>query len=400
MGLVDGKYCYLAFVLSSWHPRQHDLSKRYLTFNQYQRLAAMSFDQYFENGEPEWLENDNVSEWYGIVEEALYAADLQSRRQRGQLELSLMKPLPMIPEDAVEESPVVVSSDATTRRPSSVYSSEVDFSHWPNPHAAETNVPKPYEGHESQNTGEVAIARRPSSVYSTDFDSPQSPESNALNYWASNICTVSDDRSMRSLRKKPFERQLSDSRSSNSDWSASVFSSNMERRSTASSIYSVNSSVYSYNSYVKNACTHARNISDGSMASSKKVRFEETALVSFFDLSDDEDEDTGGKEDDSDSSGGARAKSYSASKCLKAGRQLGKKALSLRIATSPKTTPTHAKASSMPANDVPALSAWLFRSSLLDRISTSPTNPGTGLEGQLMAGAAESAKARRVLGLK
>lgn len=360
----------------------------------------MSFDQYFEGSEADWLGSNSVDDWYRIVEEALYTAELQPRRQGGKLELSLMKPLPMIPEDTFEESPMVLPIDAAIpRRPSSVYSSDADFSHWPNPHTVEIYVPENNKEHAFQSTDECAIVRRPSSVYSTDFDSPESLESSALNDWASDICVVSDNSSMRSLRKKPFERTSSGVRSSGSDWSTSIGSSDLERRSKASSIYSVDSSVYSYDSHVKSACMHARNVSDGSAISSKKVRFEETAMVSFFDLSDN-DEDENSKEDDSEGSGHARVKPYSTSKCLKAGRQLRKKAFSLRIATSPKATQTHAKASSMPSSDVPALSAWLFRSSLLDRISTSPTSPEAGLEGQLMAGAAKSAKARRILGLE
>ncbi|KAM0715386.1 hypothetical protein Q7P37_008884 [Cladosporium fusiforme] len=359
----------------------------------------MSFDRYFKNAGQEWLSDDSDNDWYGIVEDALYAANLQPRREKGQLEINLMKPLPVIPEDAVVDSPIVaLVEDVTPRRPSSVYSSETNFSHWPNPHATQIHLPKSQEEHTLQIEHEDAIARRPSSVYSTDFDSPQSPESDALDYWVNDICMVHDS-TMGALREKPFERPSLEYRSSSSDWSASMGSSDMERRSRSSSIYSVDSSVYSYNSYVKSACVHTRNVSGVSTVSSKKVRFEETAMLSFFEISDSEEEGEDGEREESVGNTTARPKSH-ASKCLRAGRQLGKKALSLRITTSPKTSESHKKASSMPSSEVPSLSAWLFRSSLLDRISTSPKFPGEGLEGELMAGAAESAKARRVLGLR
>jgi len=86
----------------------------------------MSFDQYFEGAEQQQAQAQtsyDSDDWYGIVEQALYDADLASFRLRQQLELNLMKPLPIIPEDdsAAEEPQISNSTHKSSRRPSSVY---------------------------------------------------------------------------------------------------------------------------------------------------------------------------------------------------------------------------------------------------------------------------------------
>lgn len=127
------------------------------------------------------------------------------------------------------------------------------------------------------------------------------------------------------------------------------------------------------------------------MKQPKQVKVEKVnmhvASTSFFDFSDDE-------EEPQEEVTVARPES-SASNYVK---HLRKKALSLRIATSKKT---QARVKTM-SFDGPALSTWLFRSSSLARrmsMVSMVSEEEIALENELMAGAANSAKARRVLGL-
>lgn len=358
----------------------------------------MSFDQYFENTEQAMQGDGGQDDWSSIVEEALHAADLQIHRHRTQLEANLMKPLPVIPEDVGEEPQNARGGYGHARRPSSVYSLELDFSDWPSPHGNQVRLPSGacLENDKLRQANDFAIIRRPSDTYDDDLDSPDSPESCALNCWSTEVCSVQGN-TMSSLKQKPFNRPSSGTHSAGSGWPSSMGgSSNLTRNSLASSLRSsADASMYSHKSYAKSFCMHERNASGGSEDSSRKGRFDDTAVVSFFDFSDDEEEPTGDKSGDSASTRSQSSKS----KYLKAGRQLRKKALSLRIPTS-KPSQSQTKAWSMPGREAPAFSAWMFRSSLLDPASSSPASECTGLEGQLMAGAAESAKAGRVLGLK
>lgn len=113
--------------------------------------------------------------------------------------------------------------------------------------------------------------------------------------------------------------------------------------------------------------------------------------MSFFDFSDDEEEE---QEEVTVARAGSSASNYV--------KHLRKKALSLRIATS-KMAQGPVKMSSLHVSPKEArtLSGWHYRSSSMDRVSSLATSDdASGLEGQLMAEAAQSAKARRVLGLK
>lgn len=349
----------------------------------------MSFDRYFEEGR--LRDDESIDDWYDLVREALWTADLQSQRSRATLAMNLMKPLPMIPEDCAQDFEMAEKMSDTDRTPSSVYSSELDYSHWPSPHDDEQRLLGRHDGNGTsiERPDEAAPSRRSSSNYSTDFDSPQSPESGELERWGSEVCDVNQN-NMRSLREKPHNRASSCARNVVADWSPSDCGSDLVRSLNQGSIHSRDTSASSYKSFAKSsyATAHSRTFSDDSTASSKQVRFEETATVSFFDFSDDESEDSDGSDRLSARFGSP------ANKCIQAGRQLRKKALSFRIST----TKANLKTASVPSRDVPALAAWLFRPSLLDRVSTSPVSDGTGLEGRLMAGAAENARARRVSG--
>lgn len=80
----------------------------------------MSFDQYFEIMGKQSHRSQSSDDWYAIVEEALYAADVASRRHRQQLEIGLIKALPMIPEDDAADLLDVVQEHNPTCRSSIV----------------------------------------------------------------------------------------------------------------------------------------------------------------------------------------------------------------------------------------------------------------------------------------
>jgi len=63
----------------------HTLQQNNFTFihSLQSALAAMSFDQYFEGAEQQQAQSsDGSDDWYGIVEQALYDADLASHRHK------------------------------------------------------------------------------------------------------------------------------------------------------------------------------------------------------------------------------------------------------------------------------------------------------------------------------
>lgn len=339
----------------------------------------MSFDRYFEDQRSSPSRDANNDDWYQIVEEALYAADLASSRHRQQLEKSMMKALPPIPENDADS----VRRHSLATRPVTII--EI-------PTASEKD---------SQSKDEFARVagqryhRRSSSVYSIDYDSPLSPENDDLDTWAKGVCHTREN-TMSSLRSKPYSRPSSYTSSSVSGKSTSAGSSIMlhgRSRSTSSSVYSADTSVDSYGSSAKSVCMHSRNVSATSEAPSKhqmQVEVDSVASESFFDFSDHE-------EEEQEEVTVARAES-SASNYVK---HLRKKALSLRIATSRKS---QARVQTMSV-EAPALSTWLFRSSALGRrtstvsVGASTCGDELALENELMAGAANSAKARRLLGL-
>jgi hypothetical protein len=219
----------------------------------------MSFDQYFEGAKQQQAQSSNDSDdWYGIVEQALYDADLASHRYRQQAELNLMKPLPIIPEDdsAVEELQISNSMHNPSRRPSSVYSKASDAYSEQSRH--DTHHAVQQASLSLQRLIEESGSRRPSSDLTADFDSPLSSESNALDDWGSRICSPRES-SMGSLRSKPYTRKSSSTGSAVSYRSASVGSSVMAGRSgsRSSSIYSTDTSVDS----TKSVGVHSRHMS-------------------------------------------------------------------------------------------------------------------------------------------
>ena len=341
----------------------------------------MSFDQYFEGAKQQQAQSSNDSDdWYGIVEQALYDADLASHRHRQQAELNLMKPLPIIPEDdsAVEEPQISNSMHNPSRRPSSVYSKASDAYCEQSRH--DTHHAVQQASLSLQRLIEESGSRRPSSDLTADFDSPLSSESNALDDWGSRICSPRES-SMGSLRNKPYTRKSSSTGSAVSYRSASVGSSVMDGRSgsRSSSIYSTDTSVDS----AKSVGAHSRSMSTASFSEAKS---EEEPAGSFFEFSDEEEME----------SQSAMRRDSSASSYV---RHLRKAALSFRMATSRRAPKQQAKTLSTPTTaDVSALSAWLLRASLVGRNSNSPTSEEMESEGQLMVDAAESAKARRVSG--
>lgn len=323
------------------------------------------------------MRDENNDDWYQIVEEALYAADMASSRHRQQLEKSMMKALPPIPENDADS----VRRHSLATRPVTIIA-----------------VPTASE-RDSQSKDDFArvvgqrYQRRSSSIYSIDYDSPLSPENDDLDKWAKGVCHTRQD-TMSSLRSKPYSRPSSLTSSSVSGRSTSSGSSIVmhgRSRSASSSVYSADTSVDSYGGSAKSLCMHSRNASAVSEAPAKhqmQVEVERVASESFFDFSDDE-----GEEQEEVSV--ARAES-SASNYVK---HLRKKALSLRIATSRKSQ-ARVRTVSL---ETPALSTWLFRSSALARLSSTVSvgedDEELALENELMSGAANSAKARRLLGL-
>jgi len=361
----------------------------YFTFIHFnQRLAAMSFDQYFEGARQQQLAqtSDDSDDWYGIVEQALYDADLAAYRLQRQLELNLMKPLPIIPEDdnAVEEPKMTNSLHNRSRRPSSVYSKEAEAHKC----RRDTHLAVQRASLSLQGLIEDFDSRRLSSDFIADFDSPLSSESSALDDWASKVCSPSES-SMRSLRNKPYTRKSSSTGSALSYRSASVGSSVMAGMSgsRSSSIYSTDTSVDSHGSSSKSSVgVHSRNVSAASSSEAKCEK--ERPAGSFFEFSDDEEEVE---------SQSAMRRDSSASSYV---RHLRKAALSFRMATC-RRAPKQAKTLSTPtAADVSALSTWLLRASMVGRNSSLPTSEEMDMEEQLMADAAESAKARRVSGMR
>lgn len=346
----------------------------------------MSFDQYFDTGVRRLDEHEDENDWFEIVEEALREADLASQQHRKRLEINLMKALPAIPEDVVDEPVVVIADYDPSRRPSSVYS--VDIDHFA-PRQEKPSLSLDCTG--LKHPGGLTITRWPSCIQTADLDSPQSPESSALDCWANSVYTPNES-AMCSLRIKPCKSASTKTPSPASGWSSSTGSSLPARGSRASSIYSTDDSADSYSSYARSCSLHSRDASVSTMASCQNDNMEVATHMSFFDFSDED-------ENDKNKPGLARSGS-SGSKYVE---HLRKKAKSIRIVTSKITHPqTRAPSVSSVAGDSPAFSAWLHRASQHDRASSiSSMSPSLdGMDNQLMAGAAQSAKAKRVLGLK
>ncbi|KAM0711523.1 hypothetical protein Q7P35_000889 [Cladosporium inversicolor] len=357
-------------------------------------MAAMSFDQYFDSIEKQSRQSQNSDDWYAIVEEALYAADIMAARlHRQQLEASLMKPLPMIPEDDAVESPTLRSraeivrpktADATCSKGKASWRLEV-------------------QQHISEMPKDLVASRQRSSMYDIgiDFDSPLSPESEELDAWVGNACSTSRN-SMSSLRSKPYTRQSSytDSAVSERRISVSAGSSILARssKSTSSSMYSTDTSIDSPISSTMCSCKHSPRPSENSVAAApRKVRSEDSAKECFFEFSDAEEEGKGKEEEVTVARPQSSGSNYV--------KHLRQKALSLRIATS-KLARFRVRTTSLPAQDGPALPSWLSlsrRSSAdVDRnpASTMEYDPWEcKLDNELMFGAAASAKAKRVLGM-
>jgi hypothetical protein len=348
----------------------------------------MSFDQYFESSEKMSHRSKNSDDWYSIVEEALFAADVASRRHRQQLEVGLMKPLPVIPEDDAADSLDVVKELHLTCRPISATTANAHQK------SADTKQ-KGSPWRDDQQCYVLDISnncntfRRPSSVYSTEPDSPLSLESFDLDNWASDVCATVQS-GMSSLRSKPYTRPSSVTSSAVSQRSVSIGSSILASRprSTSSSVYSTDTSIDSHSSPTQSACMHSRNVSAKSETVPKQVPSEEDeepkTSFSFFDFSDDEGEEAEVTV--------ARPES-SASNYVK---HLRRKALSLRMPTSKKAQ-VPVRILSVPSRDGPA---WFFRSLSTGRTSMLSVHSDIVMENELMAGAAASAKAKRVLGLR
>ena len=354
-------------------------------------MAAMSFDQYFDSIDKQSRQSQNSDDWYAIVEEALYAADIMAAQlHRQQLEASLMKPLPMIPEDDAIESPGLRSraeivrpktADATCSKGKASWRLEV-------------------QQHMSEMPKDLVISRQRSSMYDMDidFDSPLSPESDELDSWVGNVCSTGRN-SMSSLRSKPYTRQSSytDSAVSERRISVSAGSSILARssKSTSSSMYSTDTSIDSPISSAMCSCKHSRDPSENSAAAPRKERSEQSAKECFFEFSDAEEEEKGKEEEVTVARPHSSGSSYV--------KHLRQKALSLRIATS-KLARVRVKTMSLPPKDgPPSRSTWLSRRSSAD-VDRNPTSTmdldpwECKLDNDLMFGAAASAKAKRVLG--
>jgi hypothetical protein len=350
----------------------------------------MSFDRYFDSSAKMSHQSKNSDDWYSIVEEALFAADRASRQHRQQLEVGLMKPLPVIPEDEAADSPDPVKELYLTCRPISATTAD---SHQKGAHSKRKSSPwtDDEQCYVCITSDEQTISRRPSSVYSTEIDSPLSLESFELDIWASDVCATVQS-GMSSLRSKPYTRQSSVTSSAVSRRSMSPGSSVLASRlSASSSVYSTDTSVDSYGSPAQSACMHSRNLPANSETPPRQVRSEEEedsrTSFSFFDFSDSDEE---GEEVTV-----ARPES-SASNYVK---HLRRKALSLRMPTSRKSQ-VPLRILSVPSKDGPGLSTRFFRSTSTDRSSMLSVGNDIGMENELMAGAAASAKAKRVLGLR
>jgi hypothetical protein len=348
----------------------------------------MSFDQYFASSETMSHRSKNSDDWYSIVEEALFAADVASRRHRQQLEVGLMKPLPVIPEDDAAESLDMVRELHLTCRPISAITAN---SHQKGADTKQKGSPwrDDQQCYVLDIPNDCNTSRRPSSEYSAEIESPLSLDSFELDTWASDVCATVQS-GMSSLRSKPYTRPSSTTSSVVGQRSVSIGSSILASRprSTSSSVYSTDTSIDSHGSSVHGARMHSRNPSVNPETLPKQVRLEEEedskTLFSFFDFSDDE---------------GERAEvtvarpESSASNYVK---HLRRKALSLRMPTSKKAQ-VPVRILSVPSKDGPA---WFFRSLSTSRTSMLSVDSDTVLENELMAGAAASAKAKRVLGLR
>jgi hypothetical protein len=354
-------------------------------------MATMSFDQYFDSIDRQSRQSQNSDDWYAIVEEALYAADIMAAQlHRQQLEASLMKPLPMIPEDDAVDSPRLRSIAEIVRPKTADAAYSRSKASW------KLDV----QQHISEMPKDLIISRRRSSVYDIDFDSPLSPESEELDAWAGDVCSTNRN-SMSSLRSKPYTRQSSytDSAVSERCISISAGSSILARssKSTSSSVYSTDTSIDSPISSATCSCKHSRGTSENSApAAPRKVRSEEDVpKKNFFEFSDGEEEEDGKEEEVTVARPESSGSSYV--------KHLRQKALSLRIATS-KLARVRVKTMSLPPKDgPPSRSTWLSRRSSAD-VDRNPTSTmdldpwECKLDNDLMFGAAASAKAKRVLG--
>jgi hypothetical protein len=349
----------------------------------------MSFDQYFDSIKKKSLQSETSDDWYTIVEEALYAADIMAAQlQRQQLELSLMKPLPMIPEDDAVDSPSLRSVAEIVRPKTADAACSRSKASW------KLDV----QQHISEMPKDLVASPRPSSVYDIDFDSPLSAESEELDAWAGNVCSTGRN-SMSSLRSKPYTRESSytDSAVSERRISVSAGSSILARssKSTSSSVYSTDTSIDSPTSSRTCSCKHSPRPSENSVAAPRKERSEDSAKECFFEFSDGEEEEKGKEEEVTVARPQSSGSSYV--------KHLRQKALSIRIATS-KLARIRVKTMSLPAKDGPALPTWLSRRSSADvdrnPRATMDYDPWEcKLDNELMFGAAASAKAKRVLGL-
>jgi hypothetical protein len=349
----------------------------------------MSFDQYFDSIGKQSVQSETSDDWYTIVEEALYAADIMATQlQRQQLELSLMKPLPIIPEDDAFDSPSLRSGAEIARPKTADAACSRNKSSW------KLDV----QQHISDMPKDLVVTRRRSSIYDIDFDSPLSAESEELDAWAGNVCSTGRN-SMSSLRSKPYTRQSSytDCAVSERRISVSAGSSILARssKSTSSSVYSTDASIDSPISSATCSCKHSPRPSENSVAAPRDERLEESAKECFFDFSDGEDEEKGKEEEVTVARPQSSGSSYV--------KHLRQKALSIRIATS-KLARIRMRTTSLPPRDGPALPTWLSRRSSADvhhnPRSTMDYDPWEyKLDDELMFGAAASAKAKRVLGL-
>ena len=281
----------------------------------------MSFDQYFDSIEKQSLRSDTSDDWYTIMEEVLYAADVMAAQlQREQLELTLVESLPMIPEDDAVDSPMLRSRTEIVRPKTADAACSKSKASW------KLDV----QQHISEMPQDLFVSRRRSSIYDVDFDSPLSPESEELDAWAGNVCSTGRN-SMSSLRSKPYTRPSSytDSAVSEGRISISADSSILARssKSASSSVYSTDASTN--DSPIDSAmcsCKHSRESSENSVAAPRKERSEESARECSFEFTDGEDGGNGTEEEVTVARPHSSGSSYL--------RHLRQKALSIRTATS------------------------------------------------------------------
>jgi len=359
-------------------------------------LAIMSFDHYFESKKKQARRSQNSDDWYAIVEEALYAAEMASRLNRQQLEINLMKPLPMIPEDDATATADLGSEHNSSSRSSSVTRG---LFHLKSADSSRSNLSRKLDVKEHVEGVSDAY-----SLYDADFESLMSAESEELEAWAGDVCSTGRN-SMSSLRSKPYTRPSSYTDSAVSERRVSTGSSIAVGRSKSksSSVYSTETqgtSLGSPGSSAKSTRTYSLFPSEKSAAATFQVRSEDRGKKSFFEFSDSDEEK---KKEEEVAVAVAVTVARSQSSASSYVRQLRNKALSLRLATS-KMARERVRSMSLPSGpDGPARSTWFFRRSSIhvDRIPTSTTDYLGDLElsNELMLGAAASAKAKRVLGL-